>query len=141
MMRPIATFAAGLVVGASILTALLAARGPRLPAAARAGEAPKQGTAAQSFHVEIDRPYDVHCTLVSQSPTAYLNCRILGFTARGLGGVNAAAPPTSSGFSSSSYDRGAPYFDDWLVLRLSDGRRAYIPANAVNYIEEPRPAP
>jgi hypothetical protein len=65
-------------------------------------------------------------------------CTILGFTARGLAPAESQGGGGGSGFISSGGPGRRQYFEEWLALRLADGRLAYIPANSVEYIEEAR---
>lgn len=91
------------------------------------------------FDIRFDRQYDLFCSFFSEQPTIYRNCTILGFTGRGEestssargSGIGVFSSPSGSG--SAYYER---YFDHWLVLKLADGRLAYIPPGAVKYIEE-----
>jgi hypothetical protein len=57
----------------------------------------------------------------------YRNCRILGLT-----GVEDG---DSGSFSKSNIGPRREWFDDMLVLEMSDGRLAYIPPSSVKYFE------
>jgi hypothetical protein len=91
------------------------------------------------FDIRFDKQYDLFCTFYREEPTIYRNCTIVGFTGRGEESTRSGRDSGFGVFSSPSgsgpayYER---YFDHWLVLRLADGRLAYIPPAAVKYIEE-----
>ena len=94
------------------------------------------------FDIRFDRDYDLFCSFFSDEPTVYRNCRIQGFTGSEQSsearhpsgfGVIGVASGSASGYSYRNH------FDHWLVLRLEDGRLAYVPPGAVKYIEEALP--
>ena len=89
------------------------------------------------YKIRFDRQYDLFCSFYKE-PTIYRNCRILGFTGRGKGlaGSGLASGGSSFGSVSMSAPSDAEDFDHWLVLKLADGRLAYIPPGAIKYIEE-----
>jgi hypothetical protein len=95
------------------------------------------------FEIRFDVPYDLFCSFYSEERTIYRNCKILGFTGRGEESARSGRSSGSSGFSglsgSGSGYYSQQYFDHWLVLKLEDGRLAYIPPGAVKYIEEASP--
>ncbi|MGP0062915.1 MAG: hypothetical protein ACLQGP_04835 [Isosphaeraceae bacterium] len=94
------------------------------------------------FDIRFDRQYDLFCSFFGDEPTVYRNCKILGFTGReepsegvGTSGFGVFSGPSGSG-SAYSYRE---FFDHWLVLKLEDGRLAYVPPGSVKYIEEASP--
>lgn len=97
-----------------------------------------QAVPEKRFEIEFDRLYDVYCSFRAGEPTIFRGCTILGFTgeeprsSRGGSGFGSGFSGSSGSGSASSYSH---YFDQWLVLELADGRRAYIPPTAVEYIE------
>jgi len=78
--------------------------------------------------VPLHKRYDLYGDLFPETTTIYRNCRILGLT-----GVN---DDHSGMISKSSAGRHHEWFDDMLVLELSDGRLAYVPVSSVKYFEE-----
>lgn len=112
------------------------------PVTPRPPELGGQQVPARVYEIRFDQKYDLFCSFYQEEPTIYRNCKILGFTGRGDGsagsgrdaGVGGFVLSSGSGSGSSSYDR--EFFDHWLVLELPDGRMAYIPPNAVRYIEQ-----
>jgi len=124
---------AGLIAGAAIRP------GPATTPP-RPKEAASPKPSAPEFGVEAGKAYDVYCSFPRQGPTVYRGCTILGFTTRGLGLSEdlASGSRGSSGFLSSGNYGDRRYFEQWLALGLADGRRAYIPASAVESIEEAR---
>jgi hypothetical protein len=139
------------ILGGGILAGLLllgvfiyAVASHSAPAGPRPPELGGQQVPEKVYEIHFDQKYDLYCSLFHEAPTTYRSCKILGFTGRGGESVSAGRAAGSSGFafssgsgSASSY---AQYFDHWLVLELPDGRLAYIPPNAVKYIEEAKPA-
>jgi hypothetical protein len=85
-----------------------------------------QPVPAAPHEIRFDVPCHVYCTFFRDEPTVFRDCRIVGFTGRSDG------QGARFGFS-SEYGR---HFDQWLVLKLADGRLVYIPPSAVRYIEE-----
>jgi hypothetical protein len=116
------------------LTPRRAPRGPRPP------ELGGQQVPDTVYEIRFDRRYDLFCSFFRDEPTIYRNCRILGFTGRGEESSESAGTSGSGGFSGlsgfASTVSYTNYFDHWLVLKLADGRLAYIPPGAVKYIEE-----
>ncbi len=84
------------------------------------------------YEIPFDRQYDVSCTFFGEEPTVFRNCKILSFTGGGEKSGGKEHSFSAAGFS-TPYER---YFTHWLVLKLADGRLAYIPTTAVKYIEE-----
>lgn len=138
------------ILGGSILAGLLvvaliafAAASRTAPAAPHPPELGGQRVPARVHEIRFDREYDLYCSFYREEPTIYRGCKILGFTGSGeeesgSGRVSGGGGfSLSSGSGSASYDR--EYFDHWLVLELADGRLAYIPPNAVKYIEQAAP--
>lgn len=90
-----------------------------------------QQVPAKRFEIRFDQKYDVFCAFDSNDQMTFRDCKILGFT----GGDQDEFQ--GSGLSGSKWSSYAPrHFDQWLVLELADARLAYIPPNAVRYIEE-----
>jgi hypothetical protein len=91
------------------------------------------------FDIRFDRQHDLFCSFYGNEPTIFRNCTIVGFTGRGDestrsgqgSGFGMFSSPSGSG--SAYYER---YFDHWVVLKLADGRLAYIPPGAIKYFEE-----
>jgi hypothetical protein len=91
------------------------------------------------FDIRFDRRYDLSCSFYGGEATIYRNCTIVGFTGRGEEstgsgrglGIGVFSSPSGSGSASHGN-----YFDHWLVLKLADGRLAYIPPGDVKSIEE-----
>lgn len=110
------------------------------PAAPRPPEVGGQQVPTRAYEIQFDQKYDIFCSFYREEPTIYRNCKVLGFIGRGEEPAGSGRASGSGGFvfssgsgSASSYRE---YFDHWLVLELSDGRLAYIPPNAVKYIEQ-----
>jgi hypothetical protein len=101
-----------------------------------------QQVPAKVYEFHFDQKYDVYCSFFREEPTVYRGCKILGFTGRGEESARSGRGSGSGGFASSSGlgSYSAQYFEHWLVLELADGRLAYIPPNAVKYIEVAPPA-
>jgi hypothetical protein len=101
-----------------------------------------QQVPAKVYEIQFDQKYDVFCSFFREEPTIYRGCKILGFTGRGEEAARAGRGSGSGGFvfSSASGSYSSQYFDHWLVLELADRRLAYIPPNAVKYIEVAPPA-
>jgi hypothetical protein len=137
-----------LILGSGVLGLLLlvvfliyGAASRTAPQAPRPPELGGQQVPAQVYEIRFDRKNDLFCSFYGEEPTTYRNCRILGFTGRGEETSRTGRASGSGGFSSfsGSVSYATEYFDHWLVLRLADGRLAYIPPNAVKYIEEAAP--
>lgn len=128
-----------ILVGLPLIALFVYAVAPSTtPVAPRPPELGGQKVPAKLYEIRFDRRYDLFCSFYREEPTVYRNCKILGFTGREEDSAQTGRGPGSGGYSgssgSASYD--AKYFDHWLVLELADGRQAYIPANAVKYIEQ-----
>jgi hypothetical protein len=99
-----------------------------------------QQVPAKVYEIRFDQKYDLFCSFYREEPTIYRNCKILGFTGRGEESGGSSRASGSAGFVFSSGSGSASnyreYFDHWLVLELADGRLAYIPPDAVKYIEQ-----
>ncbi len=110
------------------------------PPRVRPPELGGQKVPAKLFEVRFDQRYDIFCSFYEKEATVYRNCKILGFTGNDEESEAAARESGSGslGFSSASLSDYYPvrYFHHWLVLELSDGRLAYIPPNAVKYMEQ-----
>ena len=110
------------------------------PAAPRPPELGGQQVPAKVYEIRFDQKYDLFCSFYREEPTIYRNCKILGFTGGGEESARSGRASGSGGFAFSSGSGSASYyreyFDHWLVLELADGRLAYIPPNAVKYIEQ-----
>ncbi|MGE3820198.1 MAG: hypothetical protein AB7I30_12330 [Isosphaeraceae bacterium] len=124
------------------LVVLLVAR-PTEPAAPRPPELGGQRVPARVHEIRFDRKYDLHCSFYREEPTIFRHCEILGFTGRGGESARSGRVSGLTGFASSSgsesYFDHSRDFNHWLVLKLADGRLAYVPPNAVRYIEEASP--
>ncbi len=80
------------------------------------------------FQVDFSKRYNIGISgTYERSARSYENAKILGYT----------GPKRSEdvGGMSSKY----AYFDDWLVIELSDGRRAFFASRSVSYLEEAKP--
>lgn len=114
-----------------------AARSPALPAGAtRPVEA---AGLLPALAIDATLAYDIYCSIGPERKMVYLGARVVGFVGDGLR-TDAEVDSSSSGpsFVSYSSDRDRSFFRGWLVLRLPDGRKVYLPADAVQYFEEAR---
>jgi hypothetical protein len=132
----------GILAGLLLVLLIYAVISQPTPAGPRPPELGGQQVPSKVFEIQFDQKYDVFCSFFREEPTTYRGCKILGFTGRG---EESARPGLGSGsggfaFSSGSGSYTTQYFDHWLVLELADGRLAYIPPNAVKYIEVAPPA-
>ena len=132
----VSSLLAGLVITVTVIYVVVsqsAAQAPRPP------ELGGQKVPDTVFDIRFDKQYDLFCSFYREEPTVYRNCTIVGFTGRGEestrsgGGSGFGLFSSPSGSGSSYYER---YSDHWLVLKLADGRLAYVPPAAVKYIEE-----
>lgn len=124
---------AGLVLAADLFSTGSAAEG-------RPPEVGGQAVPAKLFEIEFDRDYSVFCSFFREEPTVYRGCKILGFT--GTKGTPSRGSGSGGFFGSSGSGSASDpgrRFEHWLVLRLADGRLAYVPPEAVRYIEESMP--
>ncbi len=135
------------VLGTTSLMGLLVATSPKLPAGAVAPSPETKKADQPSFHVSPGNRYDVYYSFRSGEPSVYRGCMFLGFTDRGLEIGESEARGEGSGgstylkLSSSSDGYGVDHFQHWLVLQLTDGRKAFLPPSAVLYFEEAQPLP
>lgn len=110
------------------------------PVTPRPPELGGQQVPARVYEIRFDQKYDLFCSFYQEEPTIYRNCKILGFTGRGEEPGSSGRASGSGGFAFSSGSGSGSYrteyFDHWLVLELADGRLAYVPPNAVRYIEQ-----
>jgi hypothetical protein len=106
----------------------------RAPANPRPPALAGQRVPAQLYEIPFDQKYDLYCSFFREEVKEFRDCKILGFTGRDEEPAGSGSLIFSSPSGSGSYSE--RYFDHWLVLELSDGRRAYIPLNAVRYIEQ-----
>ena len=108
----------GFVAGALLITSLNRAgkkdAAPAPPAIAGAKVPAKLHTIDFTFR------YDIICS----SDRTYRNCRILGFTGE---------KKRNSGGYFSEYEN---YLEQWLVLELPDGRKAYVPPHQIFAFEQ-----
>jgi hypothetical protein len=80
----------------------------------------------ENFVLDFRKPY--HIRVSEYGGGSYtVDGRIVGFTGKT---VQSASGPKRS------YD----YFERWLAVELSDGRRAFIPPNSIRMIEEAKDA-
>lgn len=79
-----------------------------------------QKVPSKIYEISFEKRYDLFCAFFKEEPTTYRNCKILGFT----------------GQEEESAGSKGRYFSHWLVLELSDGRRAYLAPESIKYIEE-----
>lgn len=134
----------GIVAGLLLVVLLIySVASQNAPAPPRPPELGGQQVPAKVYKIPFDRKYDLFCSFYGDEPTTYRNCKILGFTAHGEESPGSSRAAGAGGFSSPSGSGSATYyteyFDHWLVLELADGRLAYIPANAIKYIEQASP--
>lgn len=89
--------------------------------------------------VGFDRRYDVFCLLFQKTPMVYRmeyrNCKIVGMTGRDRRLTKEFSSFSKSNVSRTHWDP-SDLFDNMLVLETEDGRLAYIPPGAIEYIEE-----
>lgn len=132
--------AGNLIAGLVIIVAFIYGVGSQ--SATRAPRPPELGgqkVPDTVFDIRFDKKYDLFCSFYAEEPTIYHNCTIVGFTGRGEESTRSGQSSgfgvfsVASGSGSTYYER---YFDHWLVLKLADGRLAYIPPSSVKYIEE-----
>lgn len=126
-----------LMVGTTVLVIITVAVNSAIIAASRsrpdANPPPQIGgqqAPAEVREFDFGKRYDVYCSFAGKESTVFRGCRVVGFT-----GPDAPADDrsrSSSGISSGTTSR---YFDRWLILELNDGRLAYIPPSAINYLE------
>jgi hypothetical protein len=132
---------AGLVVGGLVALSLLF--WALAPGAPRPPELGGQQVPDTVYEIPFDRQYDLYCSgYGNEKFTVHRNCQILGFTGRGeenSRGRRGSAFIGFSGLSGSGVSSYAEFFEHWLVLKLPDGRLAYIPPNSVQFIEESSP--
>lgn len=120
-----------LVSVTTVVTATIVAAARARPVDPKPPEIGGQQAPAEARVIDFGRRYDVYCSLIESAPTAFRNCKVVGFT-----GPDAPAEERSDSSSHHSSSSSAHrYFDRWLVLELSDGRFAYIPPNAIKYLE------
>lgn len=122
----------GILAGLLIVNIVYWISLPIAPAGLHPPEIGGQKVPAEHFEIRFDQKYDLYCSFYSEEPTVYRGCLILGFTGSGEG----AGGFSLSSQSASSYGKN---FDHWLVLKLDDGRLAYIPTHSVKYIEQASP--
>ena len=79
------------------------------------------------FKLDFAKRYKVSCgsSYGNEAPLLYDNVKFLGF-------VGNNDQPRGS----YSYD----YFDRWIVLELTDGRKVFLPLNSIRIIEEVKEA-
>jgi hypothetical protein len=78
----------------------------------------------QNIVLDFSKRYDLVCR-DAQSTRTLPGCRILGYTGESV--------RDSSGIISKEY---YGHFGRWLVVELSDGRRACLPPASITYLEE-----
>ena len=131
----------GILAGLLIVNIVYWISSPTAPAGLHPPEIGGQKVPAEHFEIRFDQKYDLFCSFYREEPTVYRGCLILGFTGSGEGAGRPGRGSGSGGFSLSSESASsyAKHFDHWLVLKLDDGRLAYIPTYAVKYIEQASP--
>jgi hypothetical protein len=86
----------------------------------------KQKPNRRVFQIDFSKNYDLTCAMDSLRPVTYRNCLVLGFTK--------GASYSKKGDS----EVGSGYFDEWLVVKMPDGRRLYIETDNIDALEETR---
>ena len=82
-----------------------------------------QHVPAQEVSLNFSNRYDFHTDLKG-AEQVFQDCKLVGFTGE--------TTMRDNGFSSGGYD----YFQHWVVLEDRDGRRIYLGANDIQYIED-----
>ena len=82
---------------------------------------------AEHFKIDFSKKYDIYISRYSgDKPLMFPNSRFLGYTGDEV--------VDSKGLSSKAYSG----FTRWLVIELTDGRKAYISSSSIERLEEPR---
>jgi hypothetical protein len=75
------------------------------------------------FVIDFNKRYNIICSEY-RGGGIYENVRIVGYT----------GPEVKE--SSGQLSRGYSYFEHWLVLERTDGRKVYLPMASVSFLEE-----
>jgi hypothetical protein len=132
MSRKWLLLAAGCLVGSvAVVVSFIASSSRPKPAESQPPEIGGQKAPSLVREIDFDKRYDAHCAFFEKEPTVFRGCKVVGFT----GPANPGREPSGRGDYFSSSGGYYHHFDRWLVLELSDGRHAYIPPNALRYLE------
>lgn len=122
------SFATALIVAIS-MQLLLNRQSDLIAKSASAGSEKQQPKPkARVFKIDFSKRYDLTYVMDDQAPIIYRNCLVLGFT------------KGASYSKKGDFEVGSGYFDDWLVVKLPDGRRLYLEPDNIDIIEETRRA-
>ncbi len=114
------------LVGAALALAVSCGRGkeekaPRTePVPAATQQIPER-----AFVLDVSKRYDVTCAQEGKEPRTYKHVKLLGFVGK-----------PKKGDGGDLVSSAGDYFEKWMVLELSDGRRAYIRPRTIDIIEE-----
>jgi hypothetical protein len=129
--------AGGILVAALIIVFVIAARN-RTQATREAVTRPPQlaghTVPEATFEIDFGKRYDLHCFPAGTHEVVLRRCKILG-SAGGM--VQRPRLPIGD----EELVMPGVYPGRWLVLELSDGRKAYVPPESVRLMEESAEAP
>ena len=90
-----------------------------------------QRVSGEPIAIDFERRFDLH-TQLAHEKVDFSNCKIVGF----VDAEAAAKAATAKNWNPSGSIHFFSRSDGWLVIEQHDGRRAYVPANAVIYFED-----